>query len=68
MICCKNVVKIVCTYHLSKKKNVEWNCDKGITEIRGKKNCHNWFVAMSLPKLRGGGKCDNEFVAMALPK
>ena len=41
--------------HISflKKKNVEWNCDKGITEIRGKKNCHNWFVAMSLPKMGG---------------
>ena len=54
MICCKNIVKIMCTYHFSKKKNVEWNCDNGITEIGGKKNCPNWFVAMSLPKLRGG--------------
>ena len=52
---------------LKKKKNVEWNCDNGITEIGGKKNCPNWFVAMSLPKLRGG-KCGNKFVAMALPK
>ena len=44
--------------HISflKKKNVEWNYDNGITEIGGKKNCPNWFMAMSLPKLRGGGE------------
>ena len=49
----------MCAHIISqKKKNVEWNCGNGITEIGGKKNCPNWFVAMLLPKLRGG-KCGN---------
>ena len=49
----------MCAHIISqKKKNVEWNCGNDITEIGGKKNCPNWFVAMSLPKLRGG-KCGN---------
>ena len=37
-ICCKNIVKIVCTYHFLKKKKVEWNCGNDIAEIGGKKN------------------------------
>ena len=32
-ICCKNIVKIVCTYHFLKKKKVE--CGNGIAEIGG---------------------------------
>ena len=68
MIYCKNVVKIVCTFHFSKKKKiVEWNCGNDIAEIGGKKICSNWFMAMSLPKLRGK-KCGNEFVAISLLK
>ena len=39
MICWKNVVKIVCTYHFLKKKKVE--CGNGIAEI-GKKNWQLW--------------------------
>ena len=39
-IYCKNIVKIVCTYHFLKKKKVE--CDNDIAEIGEEifTNCH----------------------------
>ena len=50
-ICYKNVVKMMWTYHFSKKKK-KWPliCGNGNAEIEGKKNCGNEFVAMALPK------------------
>ena len=62
----------MCTYHFSKKKNVEWICGNGIIKIGGKKGlqlvCGNAIaeigekkfvaiVAMPLPKM--GGKKKN---------
>ena len=35
MICCKNVVKIVCTYHFLKKKKSGMDLCNGIAEIGG---------------------------------
>ena len=49
-ICFKNIVKIVCYYHFSKKKKkkMKWNCGNGIAKIGGKKKL--WFMVMPLPK------------------
>ena len=51
-ICYKNVVKMMWTYHFSKKKKWPLICGNGNdnAEIEGKKNCGNEFVAMALPK------------------
>ena len=47
-ICCKNVIKMMRTYHFSKKKQiVEWICSNDITKIEGKKivemNLWQWY-------------------------
>ena len=53
-ICCKNVVKIVCTYHFfKKKKNCGMELQQQHCRNKREKNCSNWFVAMPLPKQGG---------------
>ena len=52
MICYKNFVKMVCTYHFSKKKKVvidlwQWHCRNS-----GEKNCENEFVQWYYPNRR----------------
>ena len=68
MIYWKNVVKIVCTFHFSKKKFVEWNCGNDIAEIGGKKKLLQLVCDNAIAEIEGKKKCGNEFVAMALPK
>ena len=62
MICCKNIVKIMCTYHFSKKKIVEWICGNGIAEIGGEKKLLQLVCGNAIAKI--GGK----FVAIPLSK
>ena len=52
---------------LGQKLNGKKICGNGITEMGGKKNNSNWFVAMLLPKWKEK-KCGNWFVAMELSK
>ena len=46
-ICCKNIVKIVCTYHFLKKK--KWNVAMALPKQKKKMA----IVAMPLPKMGG---------------
>ena len=63
-IFCKNIVKIVYTYHfLKKKKNVEWNNGNGIAEIEGKK-----IVGMDLWQWHCRNRKEKKIVVIDLPK
>ena len=67
-ICYKNVIKLVCIYHFSKKKKM-WN---GFVAMALPKQEEKKIVAIGLwqwhCRNRGGKNCRNEFVAMALSK
>ena len=52
-ICYKNVIKLVCIYHFSKKKNVEWICGDGIAEIGGKKKLLQLVCGNGIAEIEG---------------